>query len=839
MSSLTLDGSNRIVGTEFVKIEITGSSNLATEQFVNEAVAGGGGNVDLTNYYNKTEVDGFLDAKLSLSGEASQTIAGSVNITNNLTTATNIQCNNIVSSNAYSNTFYNKDSNVNTTFAYDATPWMVYNNSSAKIELKPTVECENNIYTNELSNLTLDTDLIIKQDGVAYIQLEKGKDEVRAYKKVRCPEIITNGFNTGINFDDVVFKHNDITYLSFDYDTDTIVFSKPTNLVLGGGGVDYDLVVGSSLTVLGVRNGTNVLTVNGTSYLDGAVNCNGGVYSNAYHSVSNANLDFYRNNILHLTFNTANELVFPRRANFNDTTLFNAGIWADSINTVSVGNMTFNRAGSLFMTFNTSNQVLIEKETVCKDVLKSNVISTYTDTDLNIQRNGTTYINLSNTNDRVEMFKYLNVALDGTQMILTNPTGGNYIVHSLGNHISAFASGGLPNVLHLNYYSGGDIFLGHQGGAPTITVNKWSSNTGKSFEVAGVSEFSGGELIAGGGINTNRINTDGDADMNIQRNGNTYINLNTASDRIDFYKNIFGNGNFSLGGLSGSGIYYSDEGETYKIMDIRNNTVSGATIRFICGSQSATNIIFQLNQTNAYCGRNLAIDPSYKLSTNVIDTYDANDLVFYRSTVEYFRLDGANSLLNVASGVGISSSIVYGNYFKSRTNNTDTIWEGAVNGGTRKEIFRFNYLGDSLDFNTTIDNTGLGVIGNIVDTTVSDEKLKENINDVECDASMVVKNINVKTFNYKDKKYGVGEQFGFIADELQRELPKEFSKIVGNDKEGNLNMNFIKLSAVLWKALQEQIVKTEYLEARLFEVENLVQHPKRKPKSKAKAKSKD
>ena len=104
---------------------------------------------------------------------------------------------------------------------------------------------------------------------------------------------------------------------------------------------------------------------------------------------------------------------------------------------------------------------------------------------------------------------------------------------------------------------------------------------------------------------------------------------------------------------------------------------------------------------------------------------------------------------------------------------------------------------------------------------------------------MVVKNINVKTFNYKDKKYGVGEQFGFIANELQRELPKEFSKIIGNDKEGNLNMNFIKLSAVLWKALQEQIVKTEYLEARLFEVENLVQHPKPKPKSKAKAKSKD
>ena len=153
----------------------------------------------------------------------------------------------------------------------------------------------------------------------------------------------------------------------------------------------------------------------------------------------------------------------------------------------------------------------------------------------------------------------------------------------------------MPNILHLNYYSGGDIFLGHQGGVPIIIVNKWSSNIGKSFEVAGISEFSGGELIAGGDINTNKINTDGDADINIQRNGNTYINLNTASDRIDFYKNIFGNGNFSLGGLSGSGIYYNDEGEIYKIMNIRNNIVSGATIRFICGSQSTTNIIFQLN----------------------------------------------------------------------------------------------------------------------------------------------------------------------------------------------------------------------------------------------------
>ena len=43
MSDLTLDGSTRYVGTEFIKLEATGSSNLATEAFATTAVANGGG----------------------------------------------------------------------------------------------------------------------------------------------------------------------------------------------------------------------------------------------------------------------------------------------------------------------------------------------------------------------------------------------------------------------------------------------------------------------------------------------------------------------------------------------------------------------------------------------------------------------------------------------------------------------------------------------------------------------------------------------------------------------------------------------------------------------------
>ena len=69
MSSLRLDGATSFIGTEFIKLEITGSSNLATEEFVNTAIinGGGGGGVNLSNYYNKSETDTLLNNKYNKS----------------------------------------------------------------------------------------------------------------------------------------------------------------------------------------------------------------------------------------------------------------------------------------------------------------------------------------------------------------------------------------------------------------------------------------------------------------------------------------------------------------------------------------------------------------------------------------------------------------------------------------------------------------------------------------------------------------------------------------------------------------------------------------------------
>ena len=61
--SLTLDGSTRIVATEYVLLTATGSTNLATENYVDTAIinGGGGGGVNLSNFYQKSEVDTLLD----------------------------------------------------------------------------------------------------------------------------------------------------------------------------------------------------------------------------------------------------------------------------------------------------------------------------------------------------------------------------------------------------------------------------------------------------------------------------------------------------------------------------------------------------------------------------------------------------------------------------------------------------------------------------------------------------------------------------------------------------------------------------------------------------------
>jgi hypothetical protein len=113
-----------------------------------------------------------------------------------------------------------------------------------------------------------------------------------------------------------------------------------------------------------------------------------------------------------------------------------------------------------------------------------------------------------------------------------------------------------------------------------------------------------------------------------------------------------------------------------------------------------------------------------------------------------------------------------------------------------------------------VNNLGTGLVysssGALTSTNPSDERLKNNIEDISWGLSDILKLRPVSYF-WKDDKINQGVQFGFIAQEVQEVMPeaiKEFGedvKYLGLEKDA--------IYATLVKAVQE-------LEARIKQLEN-------------------
>ena len=488
--------------------------------------------------------------------------------------------------------------------------------------------------------------------------------------------------------------------------------------------------------------------------------------------------------------------------------------------------------------------------------VNSNTYNSNGDNTVNFQQDGNTFISLQgSTSNRVQVNRLLRVVDSGnsTQFHFIQSTNGNYMSFTLGNHMNAYASGGANgNTLHLNYYSHGNVFLGTNQDttpdpAPTITINKFSSDTGNAFEVAGDSQFSGDIVIdTGKSVKTNSIDTNGDNDLVFNRNNIPFLTLDkfiedtVEKEAIICSKQLRANSNILVKNLQ---INQFSVGIQYTDFRLEN---ADSIMRFFVGNSTGVN--FQISNTDLTLSRLTSCTAGLK--TNFIDTYTDTDLIFRRNGIEYFRLDDltGTDILNVANDKGVSASYVFGNRFWNRSFSSDTTFFGSnVAGDDRVEYMRWNYTDQSLDFNCPIDNTGLPITGNIFDTTVSDERLKTNIEDVDTDFTSCIKHVKVKTFKYKDDKYKTNDTYGFIAQELKEHLPKECKNIVKENKVKNedetfLSINYMKLSVVLWKCCQEQQSKIEHLEASMYEMMEGIKELKgkktTKPKAKAKSKTK-
>ena len=351
-------------------------------------------------------------------------------------------------------------------------------------------------------------------------------------------------------------------------------------------------------------------------------------------------------------------------------------------------------------------------------------------------------------------------------------------------------------------------------------------------------------------LQTNAIDTVNDNDLVFNRNNVQFMRLDkftedvngtpTELEAIILSKQLRANAQLRVNNLQinqfSSGVQYAD---------IRLHNAD-SVMRFYVGNSTSAN--FQITHAGISLNRETTIS---SVKTNIIDTNGDSDLTIRRNGTDvlniftYTPTNGPTIIVDAQSDCGISSSWLFANTFANRSANTDTYFRGAISGGLTSGKVYMTYLHatETLDFDCSIDNTGRSVIGNILDTTVSDERLKSDIKDVDTDFTSCIKNVKVKTFKYKDDKYKTNDNYGFIAQELKEHLPKECKNIVKENKDKTsddkfLSINYMKLSVVLWKCCQEQQSKIEHLEASIYEMMEDIKELKGKKTTKPKAKAK-
>ena len=819
MSNVTLDGSTSFIGTEFIKLLATGSSNLATEEYVDDAIEqGGGSNVDLSNYYTQTEADALLNNKLNVNNP--QDVIGNLRL--DPTNGNSKLIINAVSPPTATDEFY-----CNGTGHF---------NGSLRVSVLTSdgdVNCDGCNADTFNSHITTN-DIVLKHNDVEYMRFNATDDSLNLSKKLdmktstlKTNTIYTNGLN------DMIFNVDTLgEFLRLQVSDNTVRVPNTKSFLSQNLFTDIikPLAISNDISFQG-QNTTDdgyeeYFKINSTTK---ALDFSKGISSikcNEFNSNGDNDVVLKQNNIEFIRLKTNGTMEIKRLCSFISTLALDAsGVLSifrnpaggietiDRKNNYGTGRHRFIIANNTILEMTTS---LIQATRIlqCDAGIRTNTLSSYNNTDLSIQRNGVEYIKLAFSNNRIEIaetsrFETPNIYTD----IISCKTLGTDTI---------FYGSNTPNSLIVEYFR--------------FNHNNESVDFSKP-------------------IQTNIINTNGDNNLSFQRNGSDYITFNT--NKIELSKSLHLANELVIDAADKLTLRPSLEGGL-NIFDIRNlhPVESNPMIRFRVGEGGGDTIVCEMRNEYLSMSRNVIIGAGYELQTNIIDTNGDNALSIQRNGTTMLNCNtftgGGETyeLIDVQTGSRFSSYHLYTNRLVNRTASFDTFFEGSnADGSGHVEYMRWNYTAQQLDFDAPIDNTGIAITGNIIDTTVSDERLKKNINDIITDASKVIKNVNTKTFEYKDEKHGKGVQFGFVANDLLEELPDVFSKIVGQDKDGNYNINHIKLSVVLWKALQEQILKNEekdykieHLEARLFEIEDIIKELKgkktTKPKAKAKSKAK-
>ena len=811
MSNLTLDGSISFIGNEFIKLLATGSSNLATEEYVDDAIeqngGGGGGNVDLSNYYTQTEVDNLLNNKLNVNNP--QDIIGTLRIDS--TNGNGKLIVNAVGAPNDEDFYVNGLSNLGGTL------------KAQLIQASSNIETSQQIKSNTINTYS-NSNMIIQRNAIPYITLDSQEVDSQTVEKIILMKDVE--FSGGLSLNTL--------------SVDTLNTVGLNDMVFNVATLGEFLRFQVSDNTVRVPNTRSFLSQNIFSDLIQPLTFSTDVVFNGGNNTNDAYEEYVRLDASAEKVNISKETKFENAIQLNQgqsikwTNVFIREVQGatrpefDLIVNGSTSHLRLWVNGAI-------KQAITNTTIACKvnidaeqgltvftgQQLKTNTINSHTNSDLVLQRSGSTLITLNSSNQ---------IQFSGD---LSLPTSNTQYIRFPNCNIRQ----GVATVVYFDFNV--DTATGQY--RFFIDSNTILNLTPLTTTISNT-------------LQVNTINTNGDNNLVFQRNGSPYMTF--QSDRINIDQPLHLANTLFIDTTNKLSLKPSLESGV-NIFDIRNlhPIADNPMIRYRVGEGGGETIVCEMTNNAVSFQRNVIVGTAYELRTNAIDTTTDNDLVFQRNGTEIFKCETSagidnNDILNITPiGGGMSASNIYCNSFKNRTLTSDTVFYGANSAGdNRIEYMKWNRTDQSLDFNAPIDNTNIAVIGNIVDTTVSDERLKTNIQDVESNYCDCIKNVKIKTFEYKDEKYKDSDKYGFIAQHLQKHLPKEFDNIVKETKpkkdegEAYLSINYMKLSVVLWGALQETLIKVEHLEASMYEMMEDIKELKgkktTKPKAKAKSKTK-
>ena len=576
-SSLIKD--NRVVSLEDYITEIAGDGG------------GGNGNVDLANYYNQTEVDNLLNNKLNINNP--QDIIGTLRIDS--TNGNGKLIVNAVGAPNDEDFYVNGLSNLGGTL------------KAQLIQASSNIETSQQI-NSDIINTYRDANMIIQRNAIPYITLDSQEVDSQTVEKIILMKDVEFSGGLSLNtlsvdtlntvgLNDMVFNVATLgEFLRFQVSDNTVRVPNTRSFL------SQDIYL-DNLRPLTFSN--DVVIYGGTSTND------------AYEEYVRLDASAEKVNISKETkFENAIQLnqgqsikwtnVFIRevqgatRPEFDlivNGSTSHLRLWVNGAIKQAITNTTIackvNIDAEQGLTVFTGQQ------------LKTNTINSHTNSNLVLQRSGSTLITLNSSNQ---------IQFSGD---LSLPTSNTQYIRFPNCNIRQ----GVATVVYFDFNV--DTATGQY--RFFIDSNTILNLTPLTTTISNT-------------LQVNTINTNGDNNLVFQRNGSPYMTF--QSDRININQPLHLADTLFIDTVNKLSLKPSLEGGV-NIFDIRNlhPVDDNPMIRFRVGELGGESIVCEMTNDAVAFQRNVAVGTAYELRTNAIHTTTDNDLVISRNNIPFLTLD--------------------------------------------------------------------------------------------------------------------------------------------------------------------------------------------------------